>query len=58
VFKWLAAAAAAAVTLPLALVLLVTADPATGVAGTSPAGRPSVRAMTNTPPAYLALYMA
>jgi cell wall-associated NlpC family hydrolase len=57
VFKWLAAAAASAVVLPLALVLLVTTVPATSVAGTSAAVGPSVLAMTDVPPTYLAWYM-
>jgi cell wall-associated NlpC family hydrolase len=57
VFKWLAAAAAMVVVLPLALVLLVAACPANGIANTSAAGGPSVRAMSDIPPAYLALYM-
>jgi len=57
VFKWLAAAAAIAVVLPLALVLLVTADPTSSVAGTNVAGGPSVLAMSDIPPAFLALYI-
>jgi hypothetical protein len=58
VFKWLAAAAAVVVVLPLALVLLVIAGPANGIANTSAAGGPSVLAMSDIPPAYLALYMS
>jgi cell wall-associated NlpC family hydrolase len=57
-FKWLATAAAAAVVLPLALVLLVAAVPATSAAGTNLAGGPSVLAMSDIPPIYLALYMS
>jgi cell wall-associated NlpC family hydrolase len=57
VLKWLAAAAATGVVLPLALVLLVTANPATSVAGTSTADGPSVLALTDIPPTYLAWYM-
>ena len=55
--KWLAAAAATGVVLPLALVLLVTANPAISVAGTSTADGPSVLALTDIPPTYLAWYM-
>ena len=55
--KWLAAAAATGVVLPLALVLLVTANPATSIAGTSTADGPSVLALTDIPPTYLAWYM-
>jgi cell wall-associated NlpC family hydrolase len=58
VFKWLGAAAAVAVVLPLALVLLVTADPAASQAGQSLDGGPSVLALNDIPPAYLALYMS
>jgi len=50
VFKWPAAASAIAVVLPLALVLLVTADPTSSVAGTNVAGGPSVLAMSDIPP--------
>ena len=55
--KWLAAAAATGVVLPLALVLLVTANPATSVAGASTADDPSVLALTDIPLTYLAWYM-
>src|SRR5262245_14780042 len=55
-FTWLATAAAA-VVLPLALVLLVIAVPATSAAGTFLAGGPSVVAISDIPPGYLALYM-
>jgi cell wall-associated NlpC family hydrolase len=58
VFKWLAAAAAISVVFPLALVLLVATGPANGIASTSAAGGPSVLAMSDIPPAYLALYMS
>jgi cell wall-associated NlpC family hydrolase len=58
VFRWLAAAAVAAVVLPLALVFLVTASTSAGQAGTGLAGGPSTLALSDIPPAYLALYMA
>jgi cell wall-associated NlpC family hydrolase len=58
VIKWLAASAAMAVMLPLALVLLVTADPAASQPSPSLAGGPSVLALSDIPPTYLALYMA
>jgi cell wall-associated NlpC family hydrolase len=57
VFKWLTLAAATSVALPLTVLLLVTAEPMTSVAGTSAANGPSVLAMSDIPPAYLALYM-
>jgi cell wall-associated NlpC family hydrolase len=44
--------------LPLALVLLVTADPAASPASPGPARSPSVFALSDIPPAYLALYVA
>lgn len=56
--KWLAAAATTTVGLPLTLVLLVTADPGTSVAGARVAGGPSVLALADIPPAYLALYIS
>ena len=56
--KWLAVGAAVAVVLPLALLLLVTADPSASQASTDLAGGPSVLALTNIPPTYLALYMS
>lgn len=56
--KWLAAGAAVALVLPLALLLLVTADPNTSQASTDLAGGPSVLALSNIPPTYLALYMS
>ena len=49
-FKWPAAASAIAVVPPLALVILVTADPTSSVAGTNVAGGPSVLAMSDIPP--------
>jgi len=58
VVKWLAAGAAVAVFLPLALLLLVTAEPATGQASTGLAGGPSVTALSDIPPNYLTLYMS
>jgi cell wall-associated NlpC family hydrolase len=45
------------VVLPLGLVLLVITGPAASFAGTGMAGGPSVLAMSEIPPAYLALYM-
>jgi cell wall-associated NlpC family hydrolase len=57
VLKWLAVAAATAVTLPLALLLLVAAEPLSSQASASLAGGPSVLALDDIPPAYLALYM-
>lgn len=56
-FKWLAIGAALAVALPLSL-LLVTADPAASQASTSLTGGPSLLALSNIPPTYLALYMS
>jgi cell wall-associated NlpC family hydrolase len=58
VIKWLAVAAVVAVTLPLALLILVAANPAASGAAQSLAGGPSVLALSDIPPAYLALYMA
>ena len=57
-FKWLAIGAALAVALPLSLLLLVTADPAASLASTSLTGGPSLLALSNIPPNYLALYMS
>jgi cell wall-associated NlpC family hydrolase len=57
VFKLLAAAAASAVALALALLLLVTVAPAAQQANAE-AGGPSALALSDTPPAYLTLYMA
>jgi cell wall-associated NlpC family hydrolase len=58
VFKWLAVAAAVAVAVPLGLVLLVVAQPAPSQAGTSLTGGPSITALNDIPPTYLALYEA
>jgi cell wall-associated NlpC family hydrolase len=58
VVKWLAAAAVVAVGFPLALMLLVFAAPSASQASASLAGGPSVLALNDIPPAYLALYMA
>jgi cell wall-associated NlpC family hydrolase len=58
VFRWLAAAAATAVVLPLTLVLLVITGPTASFAGTGMADGPSVLAISDIPPAYLALYMS
>jgi len=57
VFKWLAAAATTAIVLPLALLLLAAAEPMAGEASPSATGGPSVLALDDIPPAYLALYM-
>jgi len=57
VFKWLAAGAAVAVLLPIVLLLLVSAGPQASQASTGPGGGPSVLALSDIPPAYLALYM-
>jgi cell wall-associated NlpC family hydrolase len=57
VIKWLAVAATVAVALPLGLLLLVTADPAASQANSGLAGGPSVVALSDIPPTYLALYM-
>jgi cell wall-associated NlpC family hydrolase len=57
VFKWLVAGAAAAVLLPLALLLLATAGPTPTLASTTRSGGPSVLALSDVPPAYLILYM-
>ena len=57
-FKWLTAAAALAVALPLGLILLaVTTTPAASQASATLAGGPSVQALDTIPPAYLALYL-
>jgi cell wall-associated NlpC family hydrolase len=58
VFKWLVVGAAAAVLLPLALLLLVVAGPASTLASTTLSGGPSVLALSDIPPAYLTLYMS
>jgi peptidoglycan DL-endopeptidase CwlO len=57
VFKWIAASAAAVVVLPLVLLFLALAAAAPGNAGTSLAGGPSTLALSDIPPAYLALFM-
>ena len=56
--KWFAVGAAVAMSLPLALLLLVTADPTTSQASTSLTGGPSITALSHIPPNYLALYMS
>jgi cell wall-associated NlpC family hydrolase len=58
VFKMLAAIAAAAAVLPLALIFLVSAGTPASQAGTALAGGPGTLALSDIPPAYLALYMA
>ena len=55
-FKWLAAAMAAVVALPLGLLLLVSAS-TSGQASTALAGGPTALALADIPPAYLVLYM-
>jgi cell wall-associated NlpC family hydrolase len=57
VFKWLAAGTAAAVILPFALVLVVSATAAPTTASTGLAGAPSALALTDIPPSYLVLYL-
>lgn len=56
--KWLAAVAVVAIGFPLALMLLVTVTPTASQASASLAGGPSVLALNDIPPVYLALYMA
>ncbi len=56
-FKWLAISAAAAVALPIALLLLVTAEPTDSQASAYLVGGPSILALNDIPPAYLSLYM-
>ncbi len=56
-FKWLAAAATTVIVLPLAVLLLVAAEPMASEASPSMVGGPSVQALDDIPPAYLALYM-
>ena len=56
-FKWIAAAAAAIVVLPFALLFLAGAAAAPGEAGTGLAGGASMLALSDIPPAYLALFM-
>src|ERR1039457_3678580 len=58
VVKWFAAAAVVAVGFPLALMLLVFAAPSASQASTSLVGGPRVLAPNDTPPSYLAVYMA
>ena len=56
--KWLAAAAAViAVAFPVALLLLAGAAAGSSQEGTSLVGGPSVLALSDIPPAYLALYL-
>jgi cell wall-associated NlpC family hydrolase len=57
VFKWLAAGTAAAVALPFALVLVVSATAAPSTASTGLAGGPSALALADIPPTYLVLYL-
>jgi len=56
VFKWLALTAAAAVVLPLGLLLLAAAEPTPTEASVIVTGGPSVLALHDIPPTYLALY--
>ena len=58
-FKWLAAAAVLTLVIPLALLLLLAAmAPAASQASTDLPGSPSLLALNDIPPAYLALYLA
>lgn len=56
-FKWLAVGAAVVVFVSVALLILVSAGPMASQASAGPAGGPSVLALSDIPPAYLALYM-
>ena len=56
-FKWLAAGTAAAIAVPLALLLLVSATATPSTAATGLAGGPTAVALADIPPAYLALYL-
>jgi cell wall-associated NlpC family hydrolase len=57
VIKWLAVAAVAAVAFPLTLLLLVVAGPEASQASPNLTRGPSVLALSDIPPSYLALYM-
>jgi peptidoglycan DL-endopeptidase CwlO len=57
VFKWVAAATAAVVAPPLALLFFVTGESAAGPADGAFAGGPTALARADIPPAYLVLYM-
>ena len=55
--KWLAVTAALVVVLPLALLLLLSAAPASSQTGSTFGNNPSALALSDIPPAYLVLYM-
>lgn len=58
-FKWFAVGAAGVVVLPLGLLLLlVSTQPASSQATSEMVGGPSVLALSDIPPSYLALYMS
>jgi cell wall-associated NlpC family hydrolase len=57
VYKWLAAGTAAAIAVPLALLLLISATTAPSMAATGLAGSPSAAALADIPPSYLTLYL-
>jgi len=57
VLKWLASTAAAVVGLSLSLLFLVSAGVVPSEAGTGQSGGPSMLALADIPPVYLALYM-
>jgi cell wall-associated NlpC family hydrolase len=57
VYKWLAAGTAAAIAVPLALVLLISATATPSTAASDLADSPSAVALADIPPAYLALYL-
>jgi cell wall-associated NlpC family hydrolase len=57
VYKWLAAGTAAAIAVPLALVLLISATASPSTAATGLAGSPSTVALADIPPSYLTLYL-
>lgn len=55
--RWLVVGAVVVTAVPLALMLLMGASPAMSVAGADLAGGPSVLALADIPPQYLALYV-
>ena len=58
-FKWLTATAAVTLIAPLALLLLLAATvPIASQASTALPGSPSISALDDIPPTYLALYQA
>ena len=56
-YKWLAAGTAAAIAVPLALLLVISATATPSTAATGLAGSPSALAVTEIPPSYLTLYL-